>query len=92
VYLVYEERVYYSVLDAVLHLRVSFRCFTGVGKCGVVVVADQGESPLSDFIPFLDPQMPIISKADNRLVLDVEGLVANQDGTCVILFLEICGF
>jgi hypothetical protein len=33
------------------------------------------------FIPFLDPQMPIISKADNRLVLDVEGLVANRDGT-----------
>ncbi|KIM37285.1 hypothetical protein M413DRAFT_448582 [Hebeloma cylindrosporum] len=37
--------------------------------------------PLSNFIPFLDPEMPIISKADNRLVLDVEGLVANKDGT-----------
>jgi len=39
--------------------------------------------PLSNFIPFLDPEMPIISQADNRLVLDVEGLVANEDGTCV---------
>ncbi|KDR72255.1 hypothetical protein GALMADRAFT_229077 [Galerina marginata CBS 339.88] len=32
-------------------------------------------------IPFLDPAMPIVSKADNRLVVDVEGLVANRDGT-----------
>ena len=34
--------MYYSVLDAVLHLSLIFRCFTGVGKCDVVVVADQG--------------------------------------------------
>ncbi|KAF8956171.1 esterase-like activity of phytase-domain-containing protein [Flammula alnicola] len=32
-------------------------------------------------IPFLDPVMPIVAKVDNRLVLDVEGLVANRDGT-----------
>ncbi|KAF9049090.1 esterase-like activity of phytase-domain-containing protein [Panaeolus papilionaceus] len=31
--------------------------------------------------PFLDPIMPIVSDADNRLVLDVEGLVAHRDGT-----------
>ncbi|KAF8149113.1 esterase-like activity of phytase-domain-containing protein [Crassisporium funariophilum] len=32
-------------------------------------------------IPFLDPALPIASAADNRLVLDVEGLVLNRDGT-----------
>ena len=36
--------------------------------------------------PLLDPQMPIVSTADDRLVLDVEGLVANQDGTYVFCF------
>ncbi|PPQ84110.1 hypothetical protein CVT24_002358 [Panaeolus cyanescens] len=35
----------------------------------------------SQLIPFSDPEMPIVSKADNRLVLDVEGVVANHDGT-----------
>lgn len=25
--------------------------------------------------------MPVVSRADNRLVLDVEGVVSNQDGT-----------
>ncbi|KAH9481999.1 putative secreted protein [Psilocybe cubensis] len=35
----------------------------------------------SNIIPFLDPAMPIVSKDDNRLVVDVEGLVANADGT-----------
>jgi hypothetical protein len=35
--------------------------------------------------PLLDPQMPIVSNTDDRLVLDVEGLVANQDETCVLL-------
>ena len=54
--------------------------------------ATRPAQPLSNFIPFLDPQLPIISKADDRLVLDVEGLVANQDGTCVTLFLEVYSF
>jgi len=36
--------------------------------------------------PLLNPQILIVSQADNRLVLDVEGLVANRDGTCVFLF------
>lgn len=31
--------------------------------------------------PLLDPVMPIASSTDNRLVLDVEGLVSNADGT-----------
>jgi hypothetical protein len=30
-----------------------------------------------------DPQMPIPSKSDNRLTLDLEGLVLNDDGTYV---------
>lgn len=44
----------------------------------------------SNIIPFLDPAMPIVSKADNRLVLDIEGLVANADGTCVLLLKFFC--
>ena len=32
-----------------------------------------------------DCKVLIVSNADDRLVLDVEGLVANQDGTCVFL-------
>lgn len=28
-----------------------------------------------------DPQMAIVSKADDRLVLDVEGVIANSDGS-----------
>ena len=36
--------------------------------------------------PLLDPQIPIVSQANNRLVLDIEGFVANRDGTCVFLF------
>ncbi|PPQ92636.1 hypothetical protein CVT25_007715 [Psilocybe cyanescens] len=35
----------------------------------------------SNVIPFLDPAMPIVSKADNRLVIDAEGIVSNSDGT-----------
>jgi len=35
--------------------------------------------------PLLDPQLPIVSSADDRLVLDVEGLVANQDGRYAFL-------
>ncbi|PPQ72093.1 hypothetical protein CVT26_006871 [Gymnopilus dilepis] len=31
--------------------------------------------------PLLDPALPIDSASDNRLVLDVEGVVANSDGT-----------
>ncbi|KAI0777990.1 esterase-like activity of phytase-domain-containing protein [Irpex lacteus] len=31
--------------------------------------------------PLADPQMPIPKKKDNRLTLDLEGLVANDDGT-----------
>ncbi|KAF9483227.1 hypothetical protein BDN70DRAFT_874104 [Pholiota conissans] len=34
-----------------------------------------------ELLPFLDPAMPIVSRADNRLVLDVEGMVSNRDGT-----------
>ena len=34
-------------------------------------------------VPTADPQMPIPSKKDNRLTLDVEGLVLNADGTYV---------
>lgn len=30
-----------------------------------------------------DPQIPIVSKVDNRLVLDVEGVIANSDGSWV---------
>lgn len=37
----------------------------------------------SNVIPFLDPAMPIVSKADNRLVIDAEGIVSNSDGTYV---------
>lgn len=33
--------------------------------------------------PLTDPQMPIPKKKDNRLTLDLEGLVANDDGTYV---------
>lgn len=32
-----------------------------------------------------DPEMPIASAADPRLTLDVEGIVANPDGRCVLL-------
>jgi len=35
-----------------------------------------------------DPQIPIVSSADDCLVLDIEGLVANQDGTFVFLFVS----
>jgi hypothetical protein len=43
--------------------------------------------PGSQTNPLLDPQMPIVSTADDRLVLDVEGLAASQDGTCVSFLL-----
>ena len=38
--------------------------------------------------PLADPQMPIPKKKDNRLTLDLEGLVLNADGTCVLKSLE----
>lgn len=37
----------------------------------------------SQLVGLLDPEIPVVSKADNRLVQDVEGLVANVDGTYV---------
>lgn len=38
-----------------------------------------------------DPQMPIPSKSDNRLTLDLEGLVLNADGRCAYNLL-VCVF
>ena len=43
--------------------------------------------------PLRDPAMPVVSKSDQRLVLDVEGLVANKDGrwvsyTCFSLYCD----
>jgi hypothetical protein len=35
----------------------------------------------SQLVALLDPEVPVVSKADNRLVQDVEGVVANADGT-----------
>ncbi|KAF8193399.1 esterase-like activity of phytase-domain-containing protein [Pholiota molesta] len=32
-------------------------------------------------LPFRDPVLPVVARADDRLVLDVEGVVANRDGT-----------
>ncbi|KAF4609754.1 hypothetical protein D9613_012031 [Agrocybe pediades] len=37
--------------------------------------------PQSQQNSFLDPALPIVSKEDNRIVIDVEGLVANDDGS-----------
>lgn len=94
----YTDSANLSFQDAQNTLQVTYRntvlSFERLHKktSGLDPNATRPAQPLSDFIPFLDPQMPIISKADNRLVLDVEGLVANQDGTCVTLFLEICSF
>lgn len=39
----------------------------------------------NELLPLLDPILPIASKTDDRLVLDVEGLVLNNDGTCVMV-------
>ena len=50
---------------------------------GLDSTAVRAAQPGSQTNPLLDPQMPIVSDADDRLVLDVEGLVTNQDGTCV---------
>jgi hypothetical protein len=54
---------------------------------GLDSTAVRAAQPGSQTNPLLDPQMPIVSTADDRLVLDVEGLVANQDGTCVSFFI-----
>jgi hypothetical protein len=32
-------------------------------------------------LPFRDPVLPVVARADARLVLDVEGVVGNRDGT-----------
>ncbi|EDR07135.1 uncharacterized protein LACBIDRAFT_235871, partial [Laccaria bicolor S238N-H82] len=37
--------------------------------------------PGHEFVAFLDPEMPIVSRRDDRLVIDAEGLVANADGS-----------
>jgi len=50
---------------------------------GLDSTAVRAAQPGSSTNPLLDPQMPIVSNADDRLVFDVEGLVTNQDGTCV---------
>lgn len=36
--------------------------------------------------PAADPPLPIPSSSDNRLTLDLEGLVLNSDGTYVVRF------
>jgi hypothetical protein len=59
----------------------------GKKTSGLDSTAVRAAQPGSQNNPFLDPQMPIVSTADNRLVLDVESLVGNQDGTCVFIII-----
>ena len=54
---------------------------------GLDLTGVRAAQPGSQTNPLLDPPMPIVSNADDRLVLDVEGLAANQDGTCVSFLL-----
>ena len=55
---------------------------------GLNSTAVRAAQPGSQTNPLLDPQMPIASTAYDRLVLDVEGLVANQDGRWVSLLCQ----
>jgi len=88
----YNDSPNLSFTDAQRTLQLTYRNTTlmfernGKKTSGLDSTSVREAQPGSQTNPLLDPQMPIVSNADDRLVLDVEGLVANQDGTCVFFY------